>query len=252
MDWFWWQYAVMAVLGVAAGVVNILAGGGSNLVLPVLMLFGIPPDVANGSNRIGILLQVFTGIHGFRRVGRLPTQDLPAILLPVLAGGVCGALLASVLPNSLLKPLLLGTMLIMAAVMLFKPAILLPDTIAAPFTVAQKPQAIFWLWVAGVYGGFVQGGVGFVLMMILGGLLRYDLLSTNALKLICTLVFTTVALAVFIWQGKVWWFLGLILAAGYVVGAVIGVHFAVKLSPKIMRWVVFVMTLVAASAALIF
>lgn len=249
MDFGLWQYGLIAVLGVVAGVVNVLAGGGSNLILPVLMMFGVPPDVANGTNRVGIFLQSLTGIKGFHGAQRLPTADLQAILLPTLVGGLCGSVLAAYLPNVWLKPLLLGTMLAMAAIMLFRPATLLPPEGTLPLTVAQAPRSRFWLWLAGVYGGFVQAGVGFVLIVALGGLLRYDLVAANALKLVCTLAFTTVALLVFVAHDQVWWTLGLVLAAGNMLGAAIGVRTAIKLQAKTLKWILFVMTLVAVLGA---
>lgn len=249
MDWQWWQYALVSGLGVVAGMINVLAGGGSNLILPVLMIFGLPPDIANGTNRVGIFLQSVAGVRGFYREKRLPVQDLPAILVPVLIGGLCGALLASWLPNVWLKPLLLGTMLTMAAIMLFRPATVLPPDNVIPHRVKERPVSRIWLWLGGVYGGFVQAGVGFVLVVALSGILRYDLVRANALKLVCVLGFTAVALLVFVWHGQVWWSVGLALALGNAVGATIGVHAAVKLRPQVLKWVLFVMTLVAVLAA---
>ena len=89
--------------------VNILAGGGSNLILPLLMIFGVPPDIANGSNRVGIFFQSIAGIRGFKQADKLPTADLRGILVPMMLGGLVGSLLASILPNSVLKPALLLT-----------------------------------------------------------------------------------------------------------------------------------------------
>lgn len=249
MDWQWWQYALVSALGVVAGTINVLAGGGSNLILPVLMIFGLPPEIANGTNRVGIFLQSVAGVRGFRREKCLPTEDLPGILLPVLIGGLCGAVLASWLPSVWLKPLLLGTMLTMAAIMLFKPATVLPPEGTRPWLVKERPISRVLLWLGGVYGGFVQAGVGFVLVVALSGILRYDLVRANALKLLCVLGFTTVALLVFIWRGQVWWSVGLALALGNALGATIGVHAAIKLQPRVLKWVLFVMTLVAVLAA---
>lgn len=116
-----WHYLAIATLGVVASIVNILAGGGSNLILPLLMMFGVPPDIANGSNRVGILFQSLTGIRGFKQADKLPTGDLRGILMPMMLGGLAGSLLASVLPNSVLKPALLLTMLGVAAITFSSP-----------------------------------------------------------------------------------------------------------------------------------
>lgn len=246
-----WHYLAIAVLGIFASIINVLAGGGSNLILPLLMMFGIPPDIANGSNRVGIFFQSLFGIKGFHSAGRLPTADLRGILLPMTAGGLAGAALASVLPNQVLKPALLLTMLAVAALTLFKPQLLLTPQDAQPRRVADTPWACSLLFAAGVYGGFVQAGVGFLMLPLFAGVLHYELVRANALKLLCTLSFTTVALMVFIVQGQVWWMVGLVLAAGNALGAVIGVKTALKLSPNVMRWILFVMTLVAVAVALL-
>ncbi|WP_274584723.1 sulfite exporter TauE/SafE family protein [Neisseria leonii] len=250
MDWTLWHYAAVAALGVAAGIINILAGGGSNLILPVLMIFGVPPDVANGTNRVGVLFQSLAGIRGFRRAGRLPTQDWKGVMLPLVAGGLAGSVLASVLPNAVLKPALLLTMLGVAALILVKPSLLLAADGTAVRTVAATPWARPVLFAAGIYGGFVQAGAGFLLLPIFAGLLCYDLVRANALKVLCTLSFTAVSLAVFLWYGKIWWGVGLVLAAGNTLGAEIGVRLALKLSPAVMRWLLFVMTLAAVAGAM--
>ena len=108
------------------------------------------------------------------------------------------------------------------------------------------------MFLAGIYGGFVQAGVGLLMLPMLVALLRFDTVRANALKILCTLGFTAVALLIFISQGQVWWTLGLVLAAGNVLGALVGVRVAMKLSPQNMRWAVFVMTLLAVAFALVY
>lgn len=236
------------ILGIVCGVINVLAGGGSNLTLPVLMMYGLPADIANATNRVGIMLQNITGVSAFRKRGRLPLQDWRGILFPVSVGGLFGAISASYAPVTLLKPLLLGTMLTLSAVILF-----LPQWVMAlnelPRRVQDTPHAGLLLFVAGWYGGFVQAGVGFLLLTVLAGRLRYDLVAANALKLFCTLFFTAIALVIFIYNGQVWWSWGLVLAAGNMLGSVLGVRLAIQLKPQTMRFILFFMTLVAVLSA---
>lgn len=256
---------LIVVLGIFVGIINILAGGGSNLILPLLMVLGIDPQVANATNRVGIWIQSVVGIRGFQRSGYLASDDLPLILLPTLIGGLCGAFCAAKLDvivawipglgdiaeASLIKIVLLGTMLIVAALMLFRPQTVLPDA-GTPRRAAQTPSAFFWLWLAGVYGGFVQAGVGFVLITALTGSLRYDLVRANALKLVCTLAFTSVALIIFILQGQVLWLVGIILGIGNAIGAAIGVKCALTINKNLLRWILFTMTVCAVVAAVVF
>lgn len=251
MNLTFWHYLIIALLGITASIINMMAGGGSNLVLPLLMMFGLPPDIANGSNRVGIFFQSLAGIRSFYRADRLPTHDLRQILLPTVIGGLAGAGLASVLPNTVLKPALLASVLTVAALTFFKPNLLIVPEGAVPKTVAATRGARALLFLTGVYGGFVQASAGFLLLPLMTGLLHYDLMRANALKILCTLVFTTVSLLVFMSQGKIWWSVALVLAAGNTIGSIIGVRISLRLNPKIIRWVLFGMTLVAAAGALL-
>lgn len=249
MDLALWHYLAIAVLGILASIINILAGGGSNLILPLLMAFGVPPDIANASNRVGIFFQSLTGIRGFRNAGALPTHDLRGILLPMVAGGLVGSVLASVLPNQILKPALLVCILGVATLTFLKPQLLLPPQNVQERKVSDTRGAAVLLFLVGIYGGFVQASTAFILLPVLAGVLHYNLLRANALKLVCTLAFTIVALAVFIVQGQIWWDVGLVLAAGNAIGSMIGVKIALKLSPDTLRKILFVMTVVAVAAA---
>lgn len=256
---------LIVVLGIFAGIVNILAGGGSNLILPLLMILGIDPQVANATNRVGIWMQSVVGIRGFQRSGHLASDDLPLILLPTLVGGLCGAFCAArldvivawfpglgeIAEATLVKMILLGTMLAVAALMLLRPQTVLPGAREAR-RVAQTPSAFFWLWLAGLYGGFVQAGVGFVLITALAGSLRYDLVRANALKLVCTLAFTSTALIIFILQGQVLWLAGIILGIGNAIGAAIGVKCALTINQNTLRWILFAMTVCAVVSAVVF
>lgn len=242
---------LLVVLGLVAGIINTLAGGGSNLTIPALMISGMPPDIANATNRVGVMMQSLTGMKKFHDKGRLPTGDLKAILVPTLLGGLIGGAVASYAPSALLKPALLLTMLGMATLMLIKPSVIIPEPGTPINTVEGTPGAWTALFAAGFYGGFVQAGVGFVLIAALAGTLRYDIVATNALKIVCTVAFTAVALAIFIVNDQVAWVPGLLLAAGSIAGAWIGVNIAIDISARAMKWFLFWMTLAAVLAAML-
>ena len=243
--------ALLLITGLIAGVINILAGGGSNLTLPALMVMGMPADVANATNRLGVAMQNVVGIFGFRKHKKLPTDDLGPIMLPTIIGGILGAVLASYAPVELLKPLLLGAMITMALVILIAPDVVSPPKGTQPYTVKEKPSSWWWLGLAGFYGGFVQAGVGLILIAALAGSLRYDLVRTNALKVACVFMFTSIALLIFILRGQVMWLPGIILACGTMVGAHYGVKLAISVSTRALKWFIFLMTLAASAAALL-
>ena len=99
------------------------------------------------------------------------------ILIPTVLGALLGALLASYLPVTILKPVLLGSMLVIALITLVKPSVIAPPAGTLPYHLRERPGAAAGLFLAGLYGGFVQAGVGFMLIAALAGGLRYDMLE---------------------------------------------------------------------------
>lgn len=243
--------AVLIASGIAAGFINVLAGGGSLLTLPALMLAGLPADVANGTNRICVFTQSVAAVRDFHNQGRLDRGAILPVLAPTIAGSAIGALAASWIDRELLRPILLGTLLAMALLMVLKPAVVAPPEGTRPYRLSERKSAVLWLFAAGLYGGFIQAGVGFVLLTALAGVLRYDLVRANALKLVCTAIFGVVALGIFIYYDLVHWGPGLILAAATVVGARIGVHVAVRASQRALRLFLLAMVVVVTIAALL-
>lgn len=251
MELTFWFITLLLTTGFIAGIINTLAGGGSNLTLPALMMMGLPADVANATNRVGVFMQSLVGLRGFHGHGELPLQDARGILLPTLIGGLVGAAAASWMPASLLKPVLLLTMISMSVIILIKPATVIPEPGEAHYRVSERGRAALLLFLAGIYGGFVQAGVGFVLIAAIAGGLRYDLVKANALKILCTMAFTAVALGVFIVRGQVSWVPGLILAVATMAGAQVGVRLALKVSQRFMKWFLLLMTIAASLGAML-
>ncbi len=236
--------------GFLAGIINTMAGGGSNLTIPALMVLGLPVDIANATNRVSVFFQSLTAAKGFKSHGKLDIPDLKMVVGMTLIGGLIGAALASYMPEYLLKPTLLGAMILMAGIIVFKPsAIAVPEGTEA-HRVLEHKSSIPMLLLAGFYGGFVQAGVGFILIAAIAGSLRYDLVRANALKIVCTLAFTALALVIFIARDQVWWIPGLTLAVGSIIGAHIAVKITINISQKALKWFLFIMTIFASLAAI--
>ena len=242
---------ILSITGFVAGGVNTVAGGGSNLTLPVLMMLGLPADIANGSNRVAVMLQCVVGVRGYDKHNSLDRTAIIPILIPTLLGGFLGALSAALLPNLVLKPLLLGTIGCMTLIILVRPNMIAHPPGSNALSPSQSKGGWIGLFVAGLYGGFVQAGVGFILLAALAGGLRYDLLRANALKTVCALAFTSVALCVFIAFDLVAWVPGLIVAVGSMTGAQLAVKLAVRASPQAIKWFLFAMTLMAVAGGFI-
>jgi uncharacterized membrane protein YfcA len=240
---------LLAGAGYLAGFINTIAGGGSMLTLPAFMMLGLPADIANGTNRVGILMQSLAGTRGFYKAGKLAPETIIPTLIPTLGGSLAGSLMASYLPVTWLKPALLGTMLAMALLMLLQPSVVAPPPGTPAYALRDRPLAWLGLFAAGLYGGFVQAGVGFILIAALAGGLRYDLVRTNALKMAITATLTLVALGVFIARGQVLWIPGLLMAAGTVMGAVTSVKFAIAVPQSVLKWVLFGMVLISCAGA---
>lgn len=245
----WLTVTLLFASGIIASFINVLAGGGSLLTLPALMLMGMPADIANATNRVGIFLQSVEGVRGFHRHGMFAKEAMVPILVPTISGSLVGALIASYLPPTVLEPVLLITMVSMAVLMVVRPSSVAPPAGTIPLSVNQSPLGWISLFAAGLYGGFVQAAVGFVLIAALAGALRYDLVRANALKLACTAIFSIVALVVFVARGQVLWVPGLILAAGMVIGVRLSVRFAISVDQKVLRWFLLVMVVVVCLAA---
>ena len=248
----WWTAIVLVGAGVMGGFVNTVAGGGSMITVPALMLLGMPADLANGTNRVGVLQQSLTGIRGFHRSGRLEKGAIPPMLIPTVSGAAVGALSSTWLHPDVLKPVLLGAMVAIALVMLIFPDVVAPPEGTKTYTLRERPTGILMLFGAGVYGGFAQAGVGFILIAALAAGLRYDLVRTNALKVVCTALFSVASLSVFILAGQVEWVSAIILAVGMTAGSYLGVRFAIDVDQKRIKWMLFVMVCLTSVSVLLF
>jgi uncharacterized membrane protein YfcA len=251
VDWSVGPMLVLTLAGVLAGFINAVAGGGSLLTVPALALVGLPWDVANGSNRVGVLVQGLVATRRFSVHGRLPIRRSMPLLGVAIIGTIGGALLATVVSPKLLEPLIIGMLVVVGLMMTFRPRLVLVGAgEGEPHGLRERPSAAVWLILVGFYGGFLQAGVGYFLLAVAGGVLRYDIIAANGIKVLVVAGFTLVALPIFILDDLVAWPPALVLAAASGIGSVLGVRFAVRTSPRVMRWLILT-TLVATCIAVI-
>ncbi|MEZ4286611.1 MAG: sulfite exporter TauE/SafE family protein [Polyangiales bacterium] len=236
----------VAFAGLLSGAINTVAGGGSMLTLPALMLAGLPADIANGSNRLATVTQGIAAVHGFHRRGALHLQASRWPIVWTLLGAIAGASTAAIVPAKNLKPIMLGTILVMAIIIAITPA---RHNDEANESVSINASSMVALILAGFYGGFIQAGIGFVLLGVFNGKMHLSLVRANALKVTCVLVFGLASFAILVFAGKVVWQPAIVLAVGSWLGAKLGVRFATRVSPGALKLVVVLIVCVACAAA---
>jgi uncharacterized membrane protein YfcA len=249
MDPYLWQVPVLVLVGVVAGFLNVLAGGGSLLTLPLLIFFGLPVATANGTNRIAIFCQNIFAITGFKRQGIFPIRIALICTPPALIGSYIGANMAITVDEMLFRRILAVVMIGVLIFMIIDPLKRLQRS-EMPMTPIRLAVLIVSFFGIGVYGGFVQAGVGFI---IITGLLVHglDLVRINAIKVLVIFAFTIVALGVFVVHGQVDYVLGLALATGNSLGGWFATHIAVKKGHEWIKRFVIVTVLIFALRLLV-
>jgi uncharacterized membrane protein YfcA len=244
----WYIYPLIVLAGAFAGFINTLAGSGSLITLPLLIALGLPANIANGTNRIGILFQNAVGVGSFKQQKVLDFKGSIHLVIPSVIGSILGALIAVDLNEEVMEKTIGVLLLIMFFIILWKPSKWLREHQVQSGLPYWLRALVFFL--IGVYGGFIQAGVGFFLLagLVLGA--GYNLVKANAVKVFINLVFTVFALAVFIMNDQVNYTYGFILAVGNMTGAFLGARVAVKWGAKFVRYLLLV-TIIVASAKLL-
>lgn len=215
--------------GLVAGVVNTLAGGGSLLTVPLLVLLGLPGGLANGTNRVGVLFQSIVAAWRFRSHGVLRGRDVLPIFVPVACGSVLGAVAVSTISDTGFQHIF-GLLMLLLVVPTLRGIRTTPSTLRHPRPIV----AALALLIVGVYAGAFQAGVGIPLLFTLLQL-GHDAVRANALKVTIIALSTLAAVPVFAWNGQIAWTPALVLAAGFTVGAAIGVKLAITGGERLIR-----------------
>lgn len=248
-----WEYGALALTGLLAGIINTLAGGGSLVTLPVLILLGLPPGVANGTNRVGVILQSAVAARQFHREGVLQTRLGVGLLIPACLGAVLGALVSVELDDALFERIIGVMMLLMLGVVLLRPKRWLQGS--AEGGEAPRDQKPLWwqtltLAAVGFYGGFLQAGVGIFLLASLVLAAGQDLVRANALKSLIVCGFTVLPLAIFVANDQVAWVPGLALASGSMLGGWAGSRMTISWGPGFVRWVLIAVVTISSARLL--
>ena len=229
-------------VGFVAGAINVVAGGGSFLTLPLLIFMGLPHNVANGTNRLAILIQTAAATAAFHRADTLPV----AAMVRLGAAAVLGAGLGSTLAVHVGEAVFLRFLSVVMVLFTLFPLLRLraPDRKGPPRVGAGLLTSFV---IVGFYGGFLQAGVGF-LSLGATSWAGYGLVAGNAIKVACIFLFSIVSLSVFAWSGVVDWGVGLALGVGTFAGALAGARLTLRAADRVLRFIVAAATLAFAVA----
>lgn len=239
------EIIVLIVVGFIAGFINTVAGGGSLLTLPILIFLGLPPNIANGTNRIGILFQSVFTTAGFKSKGVSTFPFSIYVGISALIGSILGAQLAIDIKGETFNKILAIIMVLVVVFMII-------NSKNKPLDIIEKTRgkhlwlSIILFFFVGIYGGFIQAGVGIIMLFVLSSVNNISLVKSNAIKVVVTLIFTISAVAVFVINDKINWKLGLVLAIGNSVGGWIASRWSVKKGDKLVQKFLIIMVVIMA------
>jgi uncharacterized membrane protein YfcA len=232
------------VAGLVAGFLNVMAGGGSLITLPILIFMGLPVAVANGTNRFAILVQNVAALASFRQQGYDAMRSGIAFALTTIPGAIAGAFVAIRVSEGVFRAILAGV-LVASVVGILVPGRSRDATARA--SARSRGLAFVTFFAIGFYGGFIQASVGFLIILVLHRMLHMDLVRTNMHKVLIILVFSLPALAVFVVSGNVAWTAAAALAAGTALGGVVAAHVSVRGGERLIRVVIGIALLMMAA-----
>lgn len=230
-----WKFLMLFAVGSVAGFVNVNAGGGSTITLPTMIFLGLDGALANGTNRVAILIQNIFAVSSFRKQNVHQFSESLKLSYITLPGAIIGALVSIRISDEWFQRLL-AVIMIGIVITMFIPRT--KKTYQDEISESEPKWLIYIvLFFIGFYGGFIQVGVGFLFMAALYHILRISLVYVNMHKVFIILIYTIPSLAVFALSGNVNWGFGLCLAAGNAVGAWFGVKASVKGGEKLIRYI---------------
>lgn len=230
------DFLLFAFAGLLTGVINTLAGSGSLITLPIfIFMCGLPPSVANATNRIGVFMQ--SGVASLRYNKTFPGlyKGMEWLAIPAVIGAVIGSKIAIDIDEKTMNYSIGVLMIVMLIILLFKPQRWLQETLDGG-TNRKSPWSILAFLAIGIYGGFLQAGVGIFLLAGMVLISKFSLKQANGIKLFVVFLFTAPALALFIYYGKVHFGYGLLMGIFQSIGAWIGVKFIAKI-PNANVWI---------------
>ena len=221
-----YEYPLIVVVGFLAAFLNTIGGGGSLFSVPILTFIGLPITIANATSRVALLFQNIFAVGGFRSKGvELPWPYSLYLGLASLGGGLIGSLIASRVSDAIFTKIFVVVMVLAVVLIIYD-----PFKAKGEERLSVKSQVIgsICFFFIGIYGGFVQAGIGFLVIAVLSLVNNLNLVKSNYVKVFAAIVYTAVSVAVFAWQGKIVWQIGFVLAIGHALGGWYASRWSVK------------------------
>ena len=219
------EFLVYYLVGSAAGAINTIASGGTALALPILMVLGIPPHIANASNRLGLLVSGVTRVAVFHRAGKIDWSYARKVAPPMAFGALVGALIEHEIPEEPMKWVIFSALVMVLALVLMGRKRFMEKR--APKTPDFSPARLGVFFLIGIWAGFLaieSGGMALWALVVLVGI---ETIAANALKSVLTLVTSLVSVLVMGIEHQIYWGLGITFGAGSMLGSWLAARFAV-------------------------
>ncbi len=241
----WYAYPLLILVGFIVGFINTVAGGGSLLSLPILIFLGLPSTLANGTNRVAIVFQTAIATAGFKSKGVSTFPFNTYLGISAFFGSILGAFLAVDISGAVFNRILAIVMIFVVLIIIFGPKIGVRKL--------QERLTGKYLWLGivaffffGIYGGFINAGLGFIMILFLHFVNRMSLVHANATKVAVVFMYMVSALIVFVLNDQVNWKIGLILAIGNGTGAWLASRVSVAKGDRFIKTFLIIMVVILA------
>jgi hypothetical protein len=233
-------YVLLCAAALVAGAMNSVAGGGTLLTFPALLLM-VSPVTANATSTVALVPGSLAGAWGFRQEMKDARRWAKLLAWPSLLGGVVGSELVARMDEKYFQALIPWLILTATALFAAQPTIARLTGIGKPHeppTGATVVGVMAFQFLVAVYGGYFGAGIGILMLSALALMGLADIHQMNAVKTFLAVCINGVSVLVFIWEGKVDWGLAAMMAVAAIAGGYLGARGSRRLSRNLVRWVV--------------
>ncbi len=219
---------LLIVIFFLTSIIGVVTGSNSLITVPVMFQFGIEPRVAVATNMFGLIFMAIGSTIPFLRQGTIDVQKISPLLILTAVSSAIGAALVGFITDQNIKLIVSGAMILVAIFILFNR----DSGVEHTGEVSRRALVLTFVltFLLGVYGGLYSGGYVTVLTATLVAFFGMKFSEAVASTKLINVVSSTIATAVFMWQGLVDYRLGIILGVTMFVGGYVGAHYATKIN----------------------